>query len=549
MSALLTIIRLLVRSEGRAIALGLTLSILVLAMGTALLGLSGWFITATAVAGLAGLGALFNVFLPSAMVRFLALGRTAARYGERLSTHDTVLRALAGLRLRLLRGLLDSPWRKTERLRAASALNRITADVDALDGALLRLVLPGLAGGVAILIAAIALWLLVHPVIGALIGGGYLLVATLIFAIGQRRARVPSRRAEAALQALRGRLITLVSARDDLTVYGQIPAARAACERAAERSRAARTQLNRLERRAGLGLDLVTAAVTAGALGLGVALVNAGLTDGPRAAIGVFVALALAEAIAPVRRALTEIGGMTQAARRIAPALAKDSPQTSPSAPDPGAAPALTLQDVAGPVGTRFAPVSLCVAPGETVALAGPSGIGKSTVLLMAAGALPASAGRLTLGDIEIAALPSAQLHRRLLMVPQRSALLAGSIAENLRLAAPEATDAALWAALEATCLAPVIHAKGGLEARLGPRGAGLSGGEARRLVLARALLAAPQVLLLDEPTEGIDAETAAQVMDGIRTALPETALLIAAHRSVELASADRILELRPTVT
>lgn len=548
MSALLRIIRLLVRSERRAIALGLTLSILVLSMGTALLGLSGWFITAAAVAGLAGAGVLFNVFLPSAMVRFLALGRTAARYGERLSTHDAVLRALAELRLRLLRGLLDSPWRKAERLRAASALNRITADVDALDGALLRLVLPGLAGGAVIVIAATALWLLVHPAVGLLIGIGYLIFATLIFAVGQRCAQAPSRQAEAALQALRGRLITLISARDDLTVYGQIPAARAACASAAQRAGAARRHLNRLERRAGLGLDLVSAAVTAGALGLGVALVEAGLTDGPRAAIGVFIALALTEAIAPVRRALTEIGGMTQAARRIAPALAEDSAPPPVSAPDLGAAPVLTLRDVTGPEGTRFAPVNLSVAPGETVALAGPSGIGKSTVLLMAAGALPASAGRLTLGCADIPALPPEQLHRVLGMVPQRSALLSGSVAENLRLAAPEALDTELWQALEATCLAPVIRAKGGLDWRLGPRGAGLSGGEARRLVLARALLAAPQVLLLDEPTEGVDPETAAQVMAGIRAALPQAALLIAAHRPVELACADRILELRPTV-
>ncbi|MCB1350960.1 MAG: glutathione/cysteine ABC transporter permease/ATPase, partial [Maritimibacter sp.] len=88
-------------------------------MGASLLGLSGWFITAAAAAGMAGAGTLFNVFAPSAMVRFLALGRTAARYGERLATHDAVLHALAALRLRLLRGLLTRPHRAVERLRAA----------------------------------------------------------------------------------------------------------------------------------------------------------------------------------------------------------------------------------------------------------------------------------------------------------------------------------------------------------------------------------------------------------------------------------------------
>src|SRR6056297_684160 len=117
MRALLKMIALLLAGETRAFARGLALSLVVLAMGVALLALSGWFITAAAAAGMVGLGAVFNVFIPSAMVRFLALGRTAARYGERLTTHDATLRALSNLRLRLLGGVLRAPYRQLERLR------------------------------------------------------------------------------------------------------------------------------------------------------------------------------------------------------------------------------------------------------------------------------------------------------------------------------------------------------------------------------------------------------------------------------------------------
>jgi len=546
MKALLQIIRLLVCSERSAIALGLTLSVIVLVMGTALLGLSGWFITAAAAAGIAGIGILFNVFLPSAMVRFLALGRAAARYGERLATHDAVLRALSALRLRLLRGYLASPFREVERLRAASALNRITADVDALDGALLRLVLPGLAGGITVVTATMILWWLVHPALALILALGYLVAPNFVFLIGQHRARKPSRQAEAAMQALRIRLVELISARDDLTVYGQIPAAEAACYTAAARHESARHRLGRIERGAGLGLDLTSAAVTAGALGLGAALAQAGRVDAAIAATGVFVALALTETIAPIRRALTEIGGMMQAARRVGPALAVPTPPRFRSEPD--MASGLQLHSVgyrpsAGRV-ALFAPLSAQVAPGEVLALTGPSGVGKSTVLLMVAGALVPDSGRILLGGSDVALLPPAVLHRHLVMVPQRNGLVAGSVAENLRLAAPEAEDAALWRALETVCLAQTVRSKGGLEAQLGPRGAGLSGGEARRLVLARALLRDPDVLLLDEPTEGLDSATAERVIAGLRAALPRAAILLAAHRKIERDAADKVLEL-----
>lgn len=548
MRPLVYIIGLLIRSDWRAVLQGLVLSVAVLVMGVALLGLSGWFITAAAAAGLAGIGILFNVFAPSAMVRFLALGRTVARYGERLATHDAVLRALAALRLRLLRGLLARPQRAVERLRAAAVLNRLTADVDMLDGALLRLVLPGLAGAVAIMAATAVLWWLVHPLIALLVGLGYLAGPNLVFGLGQRLARRPSRRAEAAMQATRTRLVEMVAAREDLAVYGQLARVAGHIDTAITRRATARARLDALERAAGLGLDLIGAGVTAGALGLGAWLVERGEIDAARAAIGVFVALALSEAVAPVRRALSEIGGMIQAARRVAPALdAEDSMAAEPGhACAPGS---LVLDGVSchrdgvGPA--LFAPLTLTVSPGETVALTGPSGVGKSTLLLTAAGALAPDAGRVLLGGTDVSTCDMDALRRDMVMVPQRNGLISGTVAENLRLASSDARDDDLWAALAATCLADTIRARGGLGLRLGPRGAGLSGGEARRLALARAVLRRPSVLLLDEPTEGLDTATSARVMAGIRSALPRAAILVAAHRETETAAADRVLELR----
>jgi len=433
------IIVIILKSEKRPFLLGLLLTVAVLAMGVGLLGLSGWFITASAAAGMAGLGILFNVFAPSAMVRFLALGRTASRYGERVLTHDATLRALSDLRIRLLEGLLTRPHRELEKLRANAFLNRVTADIDALDGALLRLVLPALAGWTVIALSGLLLWWLVHPSVALVVGLGYLILPTLVFLIGQRIARKPSRQVEAAMMACRTRLIDLVAGRDDLTMYGRLEAMAAHVRGAILRHSYATRRLDRIQRRTGLGLDLIGAALTAAALGLGVSLVQTGEISAAQAAIGVFAALALAETVAPVRRALAEIGGMVQAARRVLPAVSAQVPEGGAEGV-PGAA-VLEMRGVGyrrgGSGAALFAPVDLSVAPGETLALAGPSGSGKSTLLLLAAGAVGPSEGGVSWGGRIVGAWSQESLGRSIALVPQRHALIAGSVAENLRLAAP----------------------------------------------------------------------------------------------------------------
>ena len=135
-------------------------------------------------------------------------------------------------------------------------------------------------------------------------------------------------------------------------------------------------------------------------------------------------------------------------------------------------------------------------------------------------------------------------MRRHLLLVPQRAASMAGTVSKALTIADPVADDATLWAASEAVELAEVIRAKGGLKMRPSPHGGGLSGGDARRLVLARVLLRRPSVLLLDEPTEGLDKSTAREVLAGLRRHLPDAAILTASHRRVELDWSDAVLML-----
>ncbi|WP_417267387.1 thiol reductant ABC exporter subunit CydC [Celeribacter baekdonensis] len=542
MTALWRIFTLMVKGETTSLMRGLLLSTLVLMMGAALLGLSGWFITAASAAGLIGAGAVFDVFRPSAMVRFLAIGRTATRYGERILTHDATLRALTRLRVALLSRVAARSYDRLIRLRGAQALNRIVADVDALDGVPLRLFLPLIAGAVTQIVAFAVISWLVDLRVGLAIFGLFTIGGAGVLLWGIRRAQTPSKRMEMAAQAFRSRLIDLITGREDLAVYGQLTTQTETSRSAEMRRQSAATQTDHLERQIGAALMAVSALAAGSALWIGGHLAEMGEISPARAAIGFFAALALMETLAPLRRAVAEIGRMIGAARRVSEQL---GPEVAPIVHSvPNGSTDLIFSDVsfARNAGARrvIDGFDLTLKPGEWVALKGPSGVGKTTVLLLGAGALSPSGGQVRLCDHPVTHCSPGTVT----LVGQRASLLRGTVAENLRIVAPEAEDDALWAALAAVALDDVVRAKGGLSMRLGPRGAGLSGGEARRLVLARAVLRKPLVLLLDEPTEGLDHATSLRVLAGIRAALPNTGVLMAAHRAEEQGASDRILTL-----
>ncbi|MHC0054751.1 amino acid ABC transporter ATP-binding/permease protein [Actibacterium sp. D379-3] len=551
MKPLLHILRLIWAGQRWSLARGTALAVVVLAAGVALLGLSGWFITAAGAAGLAGIGIAFNLFQPSASVRGLALGRTAARYGERVLTHDATLRSLAAIRVRLLTGVLALPYPRLSRLRGAETLNRLVADVNALDGVALRLFIPALSALLVLGGSLLILAWLTDPKLALWITGSFTLGSSVALIGVARAARAPSRRAETALQAFRIRLIDLLRARDDLVVYGRLADQTDAVRAAEDRMRDNLRRTDRIERRAGVILSLTASVAAGGALWLGAALVQSGAIAPAMAALGFFAALALAETTGPLRRGLADLGRMQVAARnvvRLLPATAVPSPPLPHPAALIGTAPALALDRVtyrhpgaAQPVLERF---SLSVAAGETVALTGPSGGGKSTILALTAGLIAPDAGEISLFGQPIATLPEPALRREVAFLPQRSAILGTSFMDVLALADPDLTETDAQSVLQAVALWGTVQQRGGLHAPLRENGTGLSGGEQRRLTLARTLLRRPRLLLLDEPTEGLDHATAATVLRGIRRMLPETAILTASHRRVEQDWADRLAPL-----
>ncbi len=537
------------RPHAGKLALGSLFSVLVVFAGTALLSLSGWFITATGVAGLAGAGIAFDVFRPSSAIRFLALGRAGARYGERLLTHDATLSGLAELRGQLLAAMTRTPLRKLASLNGSERLNQITLDVDALDGLALRLVIPLLSAGLVLGGFLLVVWHIENGAVAAWQGAslvlGVLIAAALILKIAQR----PSRLAHKALQAVRLRFIDLMRARPELAVAGRLTAQTSAVMDAQRRLQIEQARIDLADRIAGLLVGMAGTLAAAGSLYLGIRLAEAKAIDPALAALGFFGALGAGEIMAPLHRGLCELGRIVDAARRIDAQISADqeAPRRSVVADAHIAeAPVLRMDGVRYTQTGRIVlrDFHLSVSAGETVALTGPSGIGKSTALFLAIGQLDPDFGSVRIDGRDIRALDESGLFSLATLLPQRSALMSGSILEALRLARPDTDADAAWQVLEAVKLRGVIAAKGGLDFMLGETGAGLSGGEQRRLSLARVLIRRPRLLLLDEPTEGLDEETARDVLTGIRQYLPEAAILMASHRRSETEFADRVVSL-----
>lgn len=518
--------------RGRAMATGAALAALTVLAGAALLGLSGWFITATALAGLMPATALvFDVFMPGAGIRFLAILRTAARYGERVVAHDATLALLAGLRERLFRGLALPGTARALAARPARLLFRLSADVDALDAVYLRLLVPGAAALACALGVGVGLALLDARL--GLAAAGLLLAAGLglPFWLARVAERVARRRA-AALEALRARTVDLVAGQVALAMAGRLGPQAGAVMAAEARLATADDALHRLETLAGLGFGLVAAVLLGGAAFAVAALGEGGVVSAPQAALVLLVALAALEPFAALRRGATELGRAARSAARLAPAL--DPPPPRP-VPAPPAGLALRLEGVRytppGAARPLFGGLGLVVAVGERVAVTGASGAGKSTLLALLTGEATADAGT-------VEALPRAVLS-------QRVDLFQDSLRGNLLLAQPVAADAALWEALRAAGLEEAVRALPcGLDTPLGEGGAGLSAGQQRRLALARVLLRDAPLWLLDEPTEALDAETAGLVLTEINGRAAGKGILVFAHLRREAELADRLIRL-----
>jgi ATP-binding cassette subfamily C protein CydC len=495
--------------------------------GVALLGFSGWFLAGAALAGAAGGAALqsFNYLIPSAAIRLAAIARTGGRYLERLLAHEAALGALAELRVSLFSRLAAKDPRAVPGLSTGEGTARLTSDVDTLEDQIIRTpTRPAALAGAAM---AVGLAAFSGPFAAALLALALAGLVPLAGWLSARRVDAAAAEATSRASAIKAAVADQLAASAEIAVYGLSDQVAAALGEQAARMDGARRRMARGE---ALVAGLLTAA---GPMLAAAMLVLAQLwgASAPRAALAALAAAAAAETLGGWVRARTRSAAMAAASARLA-ALG-----TQAHAPPPAAAPAGLGLDIAGHQ----------LAPGARLALTGASGSGKTRLLETLAGWRADAPQPLALGGISVAALSFETLAQSFALAPQAPRLISGSVADNLRLAAPGLSEAALWDALEVARLADDVRAlPHGLLTDLGEGAGQLSGGQRKRLALARALLAGRPWLLLDEPSEGLDPATEAELVQRLKTWLDQTGtgLILTSHRPAPLALAARRLEL-----
>ncbi len=492
---------------------------------TVLLGLSGWFLAAAAGAGLAGpmSVAAFNYLLPSAGIRAMAITRTIGRYGERILGHRAALRSLAAIRPALFAGIAAAPPNAALALSSGEASARLVQDVDAVETAFVWRSAPwAAAAGAGAAAAAIAMASRPAGLI-FLVG-----LAVQAFVAGRLSSRWTEPSAIVRLQRL-GRLKdglgAYIAAAPELRCFGLgSRAVEALMAHDAEVARAAHDRAD-----AETKLDLVqTALAGVTLLAIGALVQNA---PPPLVALALLSALAGQEGVLPLLRAWRDGPARREAVRRLDAVMGAVT-SVAPPSPRPEA-------------WLRFNGAD--ISPGTRLALIAPSGGGKTTLIETLVGLRAAPAGLVAVDGAGLEDRPPGWARNLFALAPQDARLLTGTVAENLRLAAPTASDAELWAALKDGQLdARIRGMPRGLDTWLGDGGEILSGGERRRLSLARALLRPAPWLVLDEPTEGLDAATEAALIAALDHRLARTGqgLILAGHRPAPLRLCSQRLHL-----
>jgi len=559
MKALLPFIKLF-KHQWLMMCIGLLLSLLSLIMGISLLSLSGWFLSAAAVAGLTLLATQsFNYLTPSGGVRFLSIARTASRYGERLTTHEATFKLLTQLRIWAWQKVMPLSARHMQGLRQGELLNRLVADIDTLDHLYLRLVTPLLAS----LLMLVCLYFFVawiDPQLALLLCSSLLAIWVCLPWCFYQLGRTPGIQQLQSKRALRVQILEFVQGLAEISLLGATPAFRKKIQQQemalinSQRTMANITALSQAL------VVLFHGVIVVSVLYVAASGVGAQQTTGPMVAMVTFMALACIEMLMPIAGAFQHLSGCIDAAKRVNH-LVEQTPEIlfneqSEAVMTQGH---LQINDLHFAYHTEETPVlngiNLTVAAGEKVALLGQTGCGKSTLLALITRQWAAPAGSIHVDGVAIEAYNQAALSQGLSVVSQRIYLFSGTLRDNLtlaqtattdqttaqKIAAQQANDTHLIQLLNKVGLSTLTEGDAPLDQWIGEGGRQLSGGEQRRIGVARALLRDAPLLLLDEATEGLDKRTERDILSLLFDFAADKTLLMISHRLTAMEKMDRI--------
>ena len=551
MKAIWRILAPLYRQRLGGLALALLFTAITLAAGVGLLGVAGWFLTGAA---LAAAWQTFNLFAPSALVRGLSFIRIVSRYIERVVGHDTTLRLLADLRGTVFKRLLPLDAGQLAKYRDGDLIARLTGDVDALDTVYLFAIAP--------VITALAIGVILSLVLGAWLPAAGLLLLLCLF-LGSlivplylaKKAHQPGLVAQENIAIMRDTAVQAVTAHADLISLGAESKARREFAAQCLEVATAHKRQAILAANGKAVVQILSGLSLVGVLYWGSEGFTEGLINGPVWAGLVLATLGFFEIFAPIMRGASRLGSAAAAAKRIETLM-----QAKPNIEDAAEVIDLPVQgDIVfdnvrytypgderqqkGPEVLRG--ISLQIDMGERIAIIGRSGAGKSSLLNLLLRFDDPDSGVISFGGVDIRHVPVAQLHQRIAFLTQDAPVFLGTIRSNLLIADAEANDDQLWQVLDSARLGDFVRSlEACLDTWTGETGRTLSAGQARRLCLARALLSPAQVLVLDEPTQGLDRAVEQAFMADLMTATEGRTVIMVTHAQLVKDAVDRIIKL-----
>ncbi len=527
------------------VVLGILLSLITVMANITLMAVSGWFIASMAIAGVAG--ASINYFSPAAVIRAMAILRTGGRYTERLVTHEATFRLLSTLRVSFYQRLEPLVPAGLEDLQSGDILSRILADINTLENFYIRVIVPMSVAALATLIitwvvsaysSTLALTLLLMLAMAGV------LLPLLIGKLGVK----PGRQNVERNTQLRTQVIDGVQGLAELTLCGALQQQAVQVRDASERLIQTQTDMGRVSGLAQSGLTLLSNTALWLVMILAIPLVSSQAIEPAELAMLGLLSLAAFEAVMPLPEAFRLLGQIHTAAARLfelsdrpVPVQQPQQAARTPSRFD------LSIRDLNFRYREKGQLVlenfNLDLPMGHKVAIVGESGAGKSSLIQLLLRNRQAETGQISFGGRRLEDYHSDQLHDWIAVVPQQVHLFNTTIRQNLLLAKPQATEAELHRACVIAQLDDFIAQQPeGYETWVGETGVKLSGGQARRIAIARALLRDFQLLILDEPGEGLDSRTEMNMIEALLPALDGRSMLLITHNRSVLRLMDETL-------
>ena len=525
--------------------LGLVLMITGLASSIGLLTTSGWFLAATAIAGL---GTLFNFFYPSASVRGLAIGRTLFRYFEKLVTHDATFRILAKLRVQVFEKIIPLSPAVLNRYRNSDLLNRLVSDVDTLDSLYLRLIAPFITAIFVILAMCIGLSFVNAPLALGL-GVSLLLLVLVIPTVFYQLGKKFGDKLVHSRALYRTQFLEFIQAQAELLLFNAEDKLK---------DNMAKTEANwQADQQKEANLSGFSTALSLFLNGL---IIAAMLWFSSQAEFGndeyrmafialfTFAALASFEILMPLGSAFLHIGQVIASAERVTDIIEQQPLVTfnGKAEFDQNSTTLIEAKDLSFTYPERqnhaLENLNLTIQKGKKVAILGKTGSGKSTLLQLLVRNYDANQGQLFLADKPITDYAEDTLRSQFCFLTQHVHVFSDTLRQNLQFAsAVNISDEKMIEVLNQVGLGKLLEQEQGLNIWLGDGGRPLSGGEQRRLGLARILLNDAPILLLDEPTEGLDRETERQILRLILAHAENKTLIMVTHRLTAIEQFDEL--------